>query len=275
MGTWPKPSKPHGRAVRRADPGGVAQQNEREAMFSSMEEGVLAIDNGGTISGLNGACATLLQRGAADCRGGASTKSPARPTCSSSSKRPGRPRAGRWRPADSRRGGALADAHGAGLQDPQRRKIGVLIVLHDITRLRRLEDVRRDFVANVSHELRTPITSIKGFLETLADGAWTTRRTPPLPADRAPAGQPARRHHRRSARALADREGLRRTIDRGRTGSRSGGDPPGGRRDVREEGGRQTGPDRAGLPRRPRRRDQRGPAGTGGGQPPRQCHQVQ
>ena len=38
----------------------------------------------------------------------------------------------------------------------------MLIVLHDVTRLRHLENVRRDFVANVSHELRTPITSIKG-----------------------------------------------------------------------------------------------------------------
>lgn len=48
---------------------------------------------------------------------------------------------------------------------------GALVVLHDITRLRRLEQVRRDFVANVSHELRTPLTSIKGFAETLEMGA--------------------------------------------------------------------------------------------------------
>lgn len=48
---------------------------------------------------------------------------------------------------------------------------GALIVLNDITRLRRLERVRRDFVANVSHELKTPLTSIKGYVETLLDGA--------------------------------------------------------------------------------------------------------
>ncbi len=48
---------------------------------------------------------------------------------------------------------------------------GMLLVVHDVTRLQRLENVRRDFVANVSHELRTPITSIKGFVETLLDGA--------------------------------------------------------------------------------------------------------
>ena len=60
-------------------------------------------------------------------------------------------------------------AHGTALHDAQDRRIGALIVLHDATRLRHLENIRRDFVANVSHELRTPITSIKGFVETLLD----------------------------------------------------------------------------------------------------------
>ncbi len=48
---------------------------------------------------------------------------------------------------------------------------GVVAVFHDMTKLRRLEQVRKDFVANVSHELRTPLTSIKGYVETLLDGA--------------------------------------------------------------------------------------------------------
>ena len=48
---------------------------------------------------------------------------------------------------------------------------GVVIILHDITELRRLEQVRTEFVANVSHELRTPLTAIQGYLETLLDGA--------------------------------------------------------------------------------------------------------
>lgn len=48
---------------------------------------------------------------------------------------------------------------------------GCILVLHDITEIRRLEVMRRDFVANVSHELKTPLTSINGFVETLLEGA--------------------------------------------------------------------------------------------------------
>ncbi|MCE2727491.1 MAG: ATP-binding protein [Planctomycetaceae bacterium] len=60
------------------------------------------------------------------------------------------------------RGTALRDASGEG---------GAVIVLNDVTDMQRLENVRRDFVANVSHELKTPVASIKGFVETLLDGA--------------------------------------------------------------------------------------------------------
>ncbi len=53
---------------------------------------------------------------------------------------------------------------------------GLVVVLHDISDLRRLERVRRDFVANVSHELKTPLTNIKGYVETLLDGALYDER---------------------------------------------------------------------------------------------------
>lgn len=54
---------------------------------------------------------------------------------------------------------------------------GVVAVIGDVTQLRKLESMRRDFVANVSHELKTPLTSIKGFIETLLDGALNERET--------------------------------------------------------------------------------------------------
>jgi two-component system phosphate regulon sensor histidine kinase PhoR len=54
---------------------------------------------------------------------------------------------------------------------------GAVLTFHDITERRRLEQVRRDFVANASHELRTPLTSIRGFVEALEDGAVRDART--------------------------------------------------------------------------------------------------
>ncbi|CAG9619601.1 two-component system histidine kinase PnpS [Sutcliffiella rhizosphaerae] len=54
---------------------------------------------------------------------------------------------------------------------------GIALVFHDITELKKLEQMRKDFVANVSHELKTPITSIKGFSETLLDGAMNDKET--------------------------------------------------------------------------------------------------
>lgn len=64
------------------------------------------------------------------------------------------------------------DVYGAPVIGKHEQWHGIVIVAHDITELKRLEGIRRDFVANVSHELRTPVTSIKGFSETLLDGAY-------------------------------------------------------------------------------------------------------
>jgi two-component system, OmpR family, phosphate regulon sensor histidine kinase PhoR len=54
---------------------------------------------------------------------------------------------------------------------PAQKPSGAVVVLHDVTELRRLERVRQDFVANVSHEFKTPLTAIQGFAETLLGGA--------------------------------------------------------------------------------------------------------
>ena len=50
-------------------------------------------------------------------------------------------------------------------------RIAVVLVFHDVTDLKRLERIRKDFVANISHEIKTPLTSIKGYIEALIDGA--------------------------------------------------------------------------------------------------------
>ncbi|RZB29982.1 MAG: two-component system, OmpR family, phosphate regulon sensor histidine kinase PhoR [Desulfobacteraceae bacterium Eth-SRB1] len=64
----------------------------------------------------------------------------------------------------------VLNMHSSSLQDAEKKRAGILVVINDVTKLRRLENVRRDFVANVSHEIKTPLTAIKGFVETLHDG---------------------------------------------------------------------------------------------------------
>jgi two-component system phosphate regulon sensor histidine kinase PhoR len=59
----------------------------------------------------------------------------------------------------------------AGVFDDDGKKQGTILVFHDLTRLKQLERTREEFVANVSHELRTPLSLIKGYTETLLDGA--------------------------------------------------------------------------------------------------------
>jgi len=63
------------------------------------------------------------------------------------------------------------DVHGAPIIGYDEKLKGIVVVFHNITELKKLEQARKDFVANVSHELKTPVTSLKGFTETLLDGA--------------------------------------------------------------------------------------------------------
>jgi two-component system phosphate regulon sensor histidine kinase PhoR len=150
------------------------QRNEWEAILSSMVEGVLAIDAGERVIRVNQAGAALLGVDPEKAQG----RMLQEVVRNGELQRLAADVLGRQRPASAElsvltREGQQRQFHAQGtvLGGPQDRPQGALLVLHDITQLRRLESVRRDFVANVSHELRTPVTSIKGFVETLLDGA--------------------------------------------------------------------------------------------------------
>ena len=148
----------------------LRQQSEHQAMLASMEEGVMAVDRSGTVLSVNDPCASLLGVEADKLRGRSVYEVLRKPdllkfienALASTKSLDGDLRF--FSPEEH-----WLHAHGTSLHEARGQKIGVLIVLHDVTRLRHLENVRRDFVANVSHELRTPITSIKGFVETLLD----------------------------------------------------------------------------------------------------------
>jgi two-component system phosphate regulon sensor histidine kinase PhoR len=148
------------------------QHNKQEALLSSMVEGVLAVDSEERLITLNRAAAELFGVQAAEVQGRSLQEVIRNPALQ------------RFvRKALSSRGiseGELVledgeervlQAHGTVLQNGKEQEIGALIVLNEVTHVRRLETMRRDFVANVSHELKTPITSIKGFVETLREGA--------------------------------------------------------------------------------------------------------
>lgn len=150
----------------------LQQRNEQEAVLSSMVEGVLAVDDEERVINMNQAAASLLSVTPAAAHG-RSIQEVVRNTDLQHFIT--RTLASR-NPVEGDivvhgNGQRFLQAHGTVLHDAQGRSIGALVVLNDVTRLRRLENVRREFVANVSHELKTPVTTIKGFVETLRDGA--------------------------------------------------------------------------------------------------------
>jgi two-component system, OmpR family, phosphate regulon sensor histidine kinase PhoR len=148
------------------------ERNELEAVLSSMMEAVIVLDNSERILSLNQAAENLFGISNERVRG-RTVQEAIRNTdlhkFVSKALAGNTPMEGDivFRSDPER----FVQAHGATLQDAQSRNIGVLVVLNDVTRLKTLENIRKDFVANVSHELKTPITSIKGFLETLKEGA--------------------------------------------------------------------------------------------------------
>lgn len=156
----------------------IRQRNEQEAVFSSMVEGLLAVDTDERIIKVNRAASTFLGVDAEAVSGRTIQEVVRNPALQNFVARA----LSTVEPVEgdivlhNGSGERFLQAHGTQLYNPGGERRGAVIVLNDVTRLRRLENVRRDFVANVSHELKTPITSIKGFVETLQDGAINVPR---------------------------------------------------------------------------------------------------
>lgn len=150
----------------------IRQRSEQEAVFRSMVEGVIAFDMDQHVISMNKAAADLFNVDLESAPGRELPEVIRNTTflrfvdqaIESDQTTEGEIILGQH-------GERILQATGTVLRDVRQNVIGALVVLNDVSRLRRLERVRRDFVANVSHELRTPITSIKGFVETLLDGA--------------------------------------------------------------------------------------------------------
>lgn len=149
----------------------TAQRNEREAILTSMVEGLLAVDGLDRVLLVNTAAREHLHLDSGPLEGRplievaripriadfvAQVRTSATPLMTEIVLPVPVPR--------------YLEMHGAPLHLEAGGEPGAVVVLNDVTRLRKLEDVRKRFVANVSHELKTPITTIKGFLETLLEG---------------------------------------------------------------------------------------------------------
>ncbi len=150
----------------------TAERSQIEAILSSMIEGVLAVDSVGHIVSINKTAANLLNTDASNCQNRSIEEIVRNPQLQEYIRNTiENKQTGESEIFIFNEDGRCLQLHGSRLTDNKGNKNGAVLVLHDITRTRRLEEVRRDFVANVSHELKTPITSIKGFVETLQDGA--------------------------------------------------------------------------------------------------------
>ena len=150
----------------------IEQKNEQEAVLESMVEGVIAVDNNGQIINLNQAAANLFHIDAAGSIGKHIYEIISFKDLVNLIKKTIKEKnPGEQELILDEKQSLYLQVHGSVLKNAQNKVIGAVVVLNNVTRLRRLEKVRRDFVANVSHEIRTPLTTIKGFAETLLDGA--------------------------------------------------------------------------------------------------------
>jgi two-component system phosphate regulon sensor histidine kinase PhoR len=150
----------------------INQRNELKAILSSMEEGVIAFDMDERIISINQAAARIFESIPKDMLNRSIQEVIRNPelqqfvtqALSSTDNLEG----------DItlyHEGERIIYIHSTILRDSSNDQIGVLVVMNDVTQVRRLENMRRDFAANVSHEIKTPLTAIKGFVETLRHGS--------------------------------------------------------------------------------------------------------
>ncbi len=159
------------------------ERNEREAVLAGMTEGVLAVDEQERIITINAAAARLLGVEPEQAQGRSIqeiVRNPELQLFVAAVLAGEEPVEGdvvvhaEQDPRELRVHGAQLKDGDVGAGDAGEGR-GAVVVLNDITRMRHYEAIRRDFVANVSHEIKTPVTTIKGFAETLLDGALDDR----------------------------------------------------------------------------------------------------
>ncbi|HVZ94199.1 MAG TPA: ATP-binding protein [Phycisphaerales bacterium] len=146
------------------------QRNEQQAILQSIDGGVIALDLQHRILSLNRAAEDMLDLAGRTARGRLLQEVARQPdlnafVAAATEDVRGAPDEFDLIGVRPRR----VHATSGPLRDAEGERVGTVIVLDDVTQLRRLESVRTDFAANVSHELRTPITNIKGYVETLLE----------------------------------------------------------------------------------------------------------
>ncbi len=149
----------------------VRQKNELAAVLSSMAEGVIAVDMDEQIVSINKAAARIFENLPENLLNRSIPEVIRNPDLQKfinkalSSKENLEEDITLYQ-----RGERILYVHNTPLEDADGRRSGILVVVNDVTHLRKLENMRKDFAANVSHEIKTPLTAIKGFVETLRTG---------------------------------------------------------------------------------------------------------
>ncbi|MBU4420273.1 MAG: cell wall metabolism sensor histidine kinase WalK, partial [Proteobacteria bacterium] len=150
----------------------IKQRNELEAVLSSMKEGVIAVDLDEKIISINQSAASMFKSRPSDLEQRSIQEVIRNPELQKIIKKA--ISSGEYSEGDVvlyQDKEIILKVQTTSLLDENEKFIGIIVVLNDVTQLRHLENMRKEFVSNVSHEIKTPLTAIKGFVETLSQGA--------------------------------------------------------------------------------------------------------